>query len=161
MKRQLSLPVSMISQWWVRRSSSAVVILGSPKTGPFAPFVGTGIDVVHTRIGKTIMTFPATTTTVPGGGRTGLAWMATAGFAVALDVRVSLDLAWRYSDLGEVRTPRGPGRVVRDGSREPLPLDLAPTKARLKGHGIRFASLRLLSVRLRAPPDPVFLWKIV
>ena len=37
MKRQLSLPVSMISQWWVRRSSSAVVILGSPKTeGPFA-----------------------------------------------------------------------------------------------------------------------------
>ena len=28
LKRQLSLPVSMISQWWVRRSSSAVVILG-------------------------------------------------------------------------------------------------------------------------------------
>jgi len=30
--RQLSLPVSMISQWWVRRSSSAVVILASPNT---------------------------------------------------------------------------------------------------------------------------------
>ena len=29
MKRQLSLPVSMMSQWWVKRSSSAVVILGS------------------------------------------------------------------------------------------------------------------------------------
>ena len=93
-----------------------------------------------TRIGKTVMTFPATTTTVPGGGQTGLAWMATAGVAVALDERVSLDLAWRYTDLGEVRTPRGPGRVVwRDGSREPLPLDLAPTKARLKGHGIRLS----------------------
>ena len=84
--------------------------LGAPKAGPFAPFVGAGIGVVHTRIGKTVMTFPATTTTVPGGGRTGLAWMATAGVAVALDERVSLDLAWRYSDLGEVRTPRGPGR---------------------------------------------------
>ena len=86
------------------------------------------------------MTFPATTTTVPGGSGTGPAWMATAGVAVALDERVVLDAAWRYSDLGEVRTPRGPGRVMlRDGNREPLPLDLAPTKTRLRGHGIRLS----------------------
>ena len=66
--------------------------------------------------------------------------MATGGVAVALNERVSFDLAWRYSDLGEVRTPRGPGRVVwRDGSREPLPLDLAPTEARLKSHGVRLS----------------------
>ena len=32
MKRQDSFPVSTISQWWVSRSSSAVVILASPKT---------------------------------------------------------------------------------------------------------------------------------
>ena len=114
--------------------------LGLPKPGPFAPFVGAGIGIVNTRIGKTAMTFPATTTIVPGESRTGLAWMATAGVAVALDERVSLDLAWRYTDLGEVRTSRGAGRVVwRDGSREPLPLDLAPTKARLRGHGIRLS----------------------
>ena len=114
--------------------------LGLPKPGPFAPFLGAGIGAAHTRIGKTTMTFPATTTTVPGGSRTGLAWMATAGVAVALDERVVLDLAWRYSDLGEIRTPRGAGRVVwRDGSREPLPLDLAPTKARLRGHGVRLS----------------------
>ncbi len=114
--------------------------LGLPKPGPFAPFIGAGVGAVHTRIGKTTMTLPATTTSVPGGSRTGLAWMATAGVAVALDERVVLDLAWRYSDLGEIRTPRGAGRVVwRDGSREPLPLDLAPTKARLKGHGVRLS----------------------
>ena len=114
--------------------------LGLPKPGPFAPFLGAGIGIAHTKIGKTAITFPATTTTVPGGSRTGLAWMATAGVAVALGERVTLDLAWRYSDLGEVRTPRGPGRVVwRDGSREPLPLDLAPTRARLRGHGVRLS----------------------
>ena len=114
--------------------------LGLPRADPFAPFLGAGIGVAHTRIGKTVMTFPATTTTVPGGNRTGLAWMATAGVAVALDGRVTLDLAWRYTDLGEVRTARGPGRVVwRDGSREPLPLDLAPTTARLKAHGVRLS----------------------
>ena len=37
LKHQLSLPVSMISQWWVRRSSSAVDILGSPKTDDHSP----------------------------------------------------------------------------------------------------------------------------
>jgi len=34
---QLSLPVSTISQWWVVRSSSAVVILGSPNTVGHSP----------------------------------------------------------------------------------------------------------------------------
>ena len=114
--------------------------LGLPAPGPLAPFVGAGIGVVRTRIGKTTMSFPTTTTTVPGGSRTGLAWMATAGVAVALGERVTLDLAWRYTDLGAVRTKRGPGRVVwRDGSREPRPLDLAPTRARLAGHGVRLS----------------------
>ena len=46
--------------------------LGLPKPGPFAPFLGAGVGAAHTRIGKTTVTFPATTTTVPGGSRTGL-----------------------------------------------------------------------------------------
>ena len=72
------------------------------------------------------MTFPAATTTVPGGSRTGLAWMVTAGLAMAAGEHAPLDLAWRYTDPGRVRTARGPGRVVwRDGSREPRgPLSL-------------------------------------
>src|SRR5215218_1576770 len=37
LKRQLSLPVSTMSQWWVKRSSSAVVILASPKTLGHSP----------------------------------------------------------------------------------------------------------------------------
>ena len=113
---------------------------GLPAAGPVVPFVGGGVGLARTRIGATTMTFPKTSTTVPGGSRTGPAWMVTAGVAVALDARISLDLAWRYSDLGDIRTPRGPGRVVwRDGSREPLPLDLAPTQARLRGHGLRLS----------------------
>ena len=64
----------------------------------------------------------------------------TAGVAAGLDERVTLDLAWRYTDFGEVRTGQGAGRVVwRDGSREPLPLDLAPTRAKLAGHGVRLS----------------------
>ena len=86
------------------------------------------------------MTFPRTTTVVPGARRTGLAWMLTAGVAVALGEHATLDLAWRYTDLGEVRTGRGADRVVwRDGSREPRPLDLAETRARLGSHGLRLS----------------------
>ena len=114
--------------------------LGLPRLGPLSPFVGAGAGAARTRIGETRMTFPKTTTEVPGARRTGFAWMLTAGVAAALGERTTLDLAWRYTDLGEVRTGRGAGRVVwRDGSREPLPLDLAATRARLRSHGIRLS----------------------
>ena len=129
-------------------SSSAVMLayyidlprLGVPSLGPFGPFVGTGVGVVRTRIGQTRMTYPRTTTIVPGASRTGLAWMVTAGVAAALSERVTVDLAWRYTDLGTVHTGRGAGRIIwRDGSREPWPLDLAETRAKLASHGLRLS----------------------
>jgi hypothetical protein len=52
LKRQLSLPVSTMSQWWVKRSSSAVVILASPNTlghSPKARMVVTMADVRSVR----------------------------------------------------------------------------------------------------------------
>ena len=114
--------------------------LGAPKLGPFAPFAGAGVGIVRTRIDRTEMAFPRTTTIVPGASRTGLAWMATAGLATRLSERVTLDLAWRYTDLGEVHTGRGAGQVVwRDGSREPLPLNLDTTRAKLRTHGLRLS----------------------
>lgn len=111
-----------------------------PGAGSFRLFVGAGLGAARTRIGETRMTFPRTTTLVPGGSRTGLAWMLAAGVAKTMNERLTLDLAWRYTDSGQVRTGRGEGQVVwRDGSREPLPLDLAPTRARLTSHGLRLS----------------------
>ncbi|MDD9990163.1 MAG: hypothetical protein OXP75_00025 [Rhodospirillales bacterium] len=40
--------------------------LGLPRFGPFDPFVGAGIGAARIEIGKTSMTFPKTTTIVPG-----------------------------------------------------------------------------------------------
>ncbi len=114
--------------------------LSLPRLGPLVPFLGAGVGAARTRIGETRMTFPKTTTVVPGASRTDFAWMLTAGVAVALNKRMTLDLAWRYTDIGEVRTGRGAGRVVwRDGSRKPLPLDLAATRAKLASHGLRLS----------------------
>lgn len=114
--------------------------LGLPRFGPFDPFVGAGIGAARIEIGETSMTFPKTTTIVPGKQRTGLAWMVTAGVSASLGERTNLDVAWRYTDLGAVETGTGAGRVVwRDGSRPPLPLDLAATRARLRSHGLRLS----------------------
>ena len=114
--------------------------LGVPKLGPFSPTVGAGVGVVRTRVGEMEMTFPRTMTVVPGATRTDRAWMVTAGLAAALGERTTLELAWRYSDLGEAHTGRGAGRVVwQDGSREPLALDLAATRATLRSHGLRLS----------------------
>ena len=115
-------------------------VLGLPKLGPFAPFVGTGAGLIRTRTEEMHMTFPRTTTVVPGSSRTGFGWMVAAGLSASLGERMTLDLTWRYTDLGEVRTGRGGGQVVwRDGSREPLPLNLAETRARLRSHGLRLS----------------------
>ena len=49
LKRQLSLPVSMMSQWWVMRSSSAVVILGSPNTVGHSPNARLVVTITEVR----------------------------------------------------------------------------------------------------------------
>ena len=49
--------------------------------------------------------------------------------------KMTLDLAWRYTDYGTVKTGKATGRIeFRDG-RAPFPLSLARTKAALRRHG--------------------------
>ena len=114
--------------------------LGLPRLGSLGslrPFVGAGGGLSRLEIDATRMEFPRTTTIVPGGKRVNLAWMLTAGIAAPLGERAMVELAWRYTDHGVIETGRGKGRIVwRDGSRAPLELDLAETRARLEGHGL-------------------------
>ena len=108
--------------------------------GAFEPFIGLGIGSARYRLGETRMTFPRTATLVPGGAETDFAWMLTAGVAMPLEKGTTLEFAWRYSDLGEIQTAQGEGRVIwRDGSRDPLLLNLDRTRARLRTHGIRLS----------------------
>ncbi len=113
--------------------------------GSVTPFFGFGVGVAHNRIGKTTMNFPVTTTTVPSGSHTDLAWMATTGISTALNERVTLEFAWRYSNLGEVRTGRGIGSTAYPVGSNTCPegcvrtYGLSPTRAKLAGHGIRMS----------------------
>ena len=116
--------------------------LGLPRLGPFSPFIGAGGGLSRVSIDETRMQFTRTTTIVPGGNRVNLAWMLTAGFAAPLAEKVTLDLAWRYTDHGAVETGKGKGRIVwHDGNRDPLELGLARTSANLRSHGL-LVSLR-------------------
>ena len=111
--------------------------LGLRKFGPFSPFIGVGIGAARVAIDETRMTFPKTTTLVPGASRTGLTWMLAVGLGMSFGGPLKLDLAWRYTDYHEIETGADSGQVVwRDGSREPLALNLAPTRAELRSHGL-------------------------
>ncbi len=114
--------------------------LGLPRPGPFSPFIGAGGGLSRINIDETHMAFPKTTTIVPGGQRGNFAWMLVAGFAASPREKITLDLAWRYTDHGTVETGRAKGRIVwRDGNRDPLEIDLAGTRADLRGHGLRLS----------------------
>ena len=114
--------------------------IGFSNAGPYRPLIGAGIGAVRNTVSSKIITWPPLMTIVPGGSHVDKAWMVTTGFSVALDDRVTFDFAWRYTDLGEVQTGTGEGRVVRlDGTIDPILIDLLPTWARLRGHGIRLS----------------------
>lgn len=116
--------------------------LGLSRIGPFSPFIGGGAGVSRNQIGETRMEFPRTATIVPAGRTMGFARMLTAGVGVSLTEAVTVDLAYRYTNSGAAETGRARGRIVwHDGSRGPLELDLAETRAPLSGQGF-WISLR-------------------
>ena len=108
--------------------------------GPFSVFAGAGAGLHYVDISEYLMTFPRTQTIVPDGRRVDFSVMLAAGVATSLSDRITLDLAWRYVNWGIVETGRATGRVIwKDGSREPLELDLAETWAMLRGQGFRMS----------------------
>ena len=113
--------------------------LGMPSPGGFRPFAGAGLGRVRHRLDEMRMRFPRTQTFVPGASGWERTWSLTAGLARPLGERTLVELAWRYTHEGGVETGQGAGRVEwRDGSRV-LPLDLAPTRADARRHGIRLS----------------------
>lgn len=117
--------------------------LGLPPLGPVEPFVGGGVGVARHDIDRVTFAFPGlganATTVIQGGESTRFAYMLTAGGAVRLSDRLTLDIAYRYSDLGTVRTASGPAVITRTSFTRTL--DIAGTQADLVTHGVS-ASLR-------------------
>ena len=138
---QTSTDQSVSADLW-SMSGMVAAFVDLSEYGPFRLFAGSGAGLHYIDISNFHMTFPRTETIVPDGRNVDFTVMLTAGVATSLSDKITVDLAWRYVDWGIVETGKATGQVVWiDGSREPLYIDLAETRAMLKGQGLR-ASLR-------------------
>lgn len=116
-----------------------------PTLGPLQPFLGLGGGIARNAIGDVTYGFPElgprARTRVAGGTETNFAWFAGAGVSVALSAVIKLDIGYRYTDLGKVRTDASRATIVRPGSKTFL--DVGATQANLTTNEI-VLSLRYL-----------------
>ena len=121
----------------------AVAYVDLPRIAGVRPFLGAGVGGARNQLDGVTYRFPSiaanATTTSAGGSSSGFAYLLTAGVAVPLSERLSLDLAYRFSDLGQVRSRSGSATIVRPrGTRS---LTIAGTEAALQTQGLQ-VSLR-------------------
>ena len=68
------------------------------------------MSVARNRLSSVTYRFPGiaanAATVTPDGSSSGLAYLLTAGISIPLNKRLDLDLAYRFSDLGDVRKRR-------------------------------------------------------
>ncbi len=115
----------------------------SALASPLEPFVGLGVGVSHHDLGRLTYGFPGlspeASTVLSEGSNTSLSYMFTAGVAARLSPQLTLDLAYRYTDLGTVRSDEGPAVITRRTFVRTL--DIAGTEADFATHGLS-ASVR-------------------
>ncbi len=81
------------------------------------PFVLAGVGVARNALDPVVYSFPSigagSVTITQGGTSTGLAWNAGAGVSMRMSSSLFIDVALRYTDLGEVGTDAGDATIVR------------------------------------------------
>ena len=124
------------------------------------PFLGAGLGVTNYRLSGYVQRFPEPddpsgylrrgpggeipSTALPRGSGRNFTWMLTAGVAIPIRVGVHLDLSYRYTDAGEVRTDTGDIVILRyreDGSRREIRVPINETSADYRTHSL-LATLR-------------------
>ena len=113
--------------------------IGRYGVGSFSPFIGGGMGAVRMRTGEARMSFPKIGTIVPGESRVGRAWTVTAGLALTMGSRSTLQLTWRYVDLFSDNAGAGSGRVEWREHGSAMPLPNSPTSAELRSHWLRLS----------------------
>jgi opacity protein-like surface antigen len=74
------------------------------------PYLGAGLGVAVNKIdpiSNTVSIPGASTFTLPGGTTTGVAWSIMAGVTFQLSPTMSLDVGYRYIDLGKIESDAG------------------------------------------------------
>lgn len=113
----------------VAAALAAAVDLPSFRLGEhrIRPFVGGSAGVARNDVMHVVYRFPAlganARTEVPGGTQYGFTWSGTGGLTFEISDRIQIDAAYRYNDLGEVRTEAGKATVVRNSGTTVIDVD--------------------------------------
>ena len=110
---------------------------------PLSPFIGVGggvsrIDVGDAQFGGGQLDSQVNRLLLPGDHQFSFSWMLSAGIAVSL-AKWTVDVAWRYTDLGGVESATG---IAEDACRllgcnlPDVDLPLASTLGELRSHGL-------------------------
>ena len=124
------------------------------------PFLGAGLGITDYGIGGYVQRFPEPDdpqrslrrgpggeipfTALPGGSGRTFTWMLTAGIAIPVGGSVHLDLSYRYTDAGDLRTDVGDIAILRygeDGARREIRVPINETSADYRTHSL-LAALR-------------------
>ena len=124
------------------------------------PYLGAGLGITDYRLSGYVQRFPEPDdpqgslrrgpggeipfTALPGGSGQNFTWMLTAGVAIPVGGNIHLDLSYRYTDAGEMRTDIGDIAIVRyreDGTRREIPVPINETSADYRTHSL-LATLR-------------------
>ncbi|MEE9913748.1 MAG: outer membrane beta-barrel protein [Deltaproteobacteria bacterium] len=112
-------------------------LLPAKKLWRFQPYAGIGAGLSHNRIGQMTYLFPENPgahkiSITPSGDKTDFAYMLAIGTGLLLTEHISLDIAYRYFDLGRVET--SPGNMYMDVI--PAGIPVGGTESRLRTHGL-------------------------
>jgi len=98
-------------------SGFAVVYVDAPPVVGMQPFVGAGLGAARTQLGDVTYRFPGiaadASTITQGGTSTSFAYLLTAGVSLPVSERIALELAYRWTDFGSVKTRSGSAEIVR------------------------------------------------
>ena len=122
------------------------------------PYLGAGLGITDYRLSDYVQRFPEPDdpqgplrrgpggeiplTTLPGGSARNFTWMLTAGIAIPVSAGIHLDLSYRYTDAGQIRTDIGDITVVRyreDRTRREFPVPINETFADYRTHSLLLA----------------------
>lgn len=120
-----------------------VAYVDLPKVGRIRPFLGAGLGVARNSLSSVTYRFPGiaanAATVTPDGSSSGLAYLLTAGISIPLNKRLDLDLAYRFSDLGDVRTSSGQAGLSRPTLPAGTTITIGGTQADLQTHGVQLS----------------------
>lgn len=133
-----------VTQWGVMGFAYLEPLAALGIEAPVRPFVGLGLGVSRNEISRMTYEFPdlrqPAYSITQGGTTTDFAWAATAGLGYDVSDSLTLEIAWRYSDLGEVETDEGNLYSERYSKKQDRPIQfdipIGETKANLTTQGV-------------------------